>query len=236
MDGNRVQNLPTPSANGDAVTKSYADGLLTGYRTASAQDEIDASLQSAVADKADSSYLCYAITGAASPPTSIQAGSYIILRNSTISGVTDGLYTAAQTIPANTAIDATYLSAVSGGGLNDLYDKLLKTESLSVTLNTTYVSLESWGSATAVRIGRSVYVRIYGFRPVQATPSGASFDILTISGVQSALNINAPILDINGGIGGRCGINGSSNTVYIASIKEDSLTTKRFISFGFPIL
>jgi hypothetical protein len=45
MDGNRVQNLPTPSANGDAVTKSYADGLLTGYRTASAQDVIDASKQ-----------------------------------------------------------------------------------------------------------------------------------------------------------------------------------------------
>ena len=47
-------------------------------------------------------------------------GQYIILRESTIAGCADGLYKATQAIPANTAIDATYLTAVSGGGLNDL--------------------------------------------------------------------------------------------------------------------
>ena len=47
-------------------------------------------------------------------------GQYVILRNSTITGKTDGLYTAAQAIPANTAIDGTYLTEVSGGGLNAL--------------------------------------------------------------------------------------------------------------------
>lgn len=55
---------------------------------------------------------------------SATTGQYIILRNSTITGKTDGLYTAAKSIPANTAIDGTYLTAVSGGGLNALNGNL----------------------------------------------------------------------------------------------------------------
>ena len=51
-------------------------------------------------------------------------GQYIILKNSTISGCADGLYTATQAIPANTAITSAYLSAVSNGGLNALNDRL----------------------------------------------------------------------------------------------------------------
>lgn len=52
------------------------------------------------------------------------AGSYVYVKDSTITGITDGLYKAALAIPANTAIDATYLSAITGGGLNSLNDKL----------------------------------------------------------------------------------------------------------------
>ena len=55
---------------------------------------------------------------------SASTGQYIILKNSTITGCTDGLYTATKAIPANTAIDNTYLSAVSGGGLNALNTQL----------------------------------------------------------------------------------------------------------------
>ena len=47
-------------------------------------------------------------------------GQFVVLKNSTISGRADGLYTAAKAIPANTAIDSTYLTAVSNGGLNHL--------------------------------------------------------------------------------------------------------------------
>jgi len=53
---------------------------------------------------------------------SATTGQYIILKNSTISGCADGLYTATQAIPANTAITSAYLSAVSNGGLNALND------------------------------------------------------------------------------------------------------------------
>ena len=52
------------------------------------------------------------------------AGQYIVLKNSIISGCDDGLYTAAQAIPADTTIDSTYLTAVSGGGLNALNTQL----------------------------------------------------------------------------------------------------------------
>lgn len=45
-------------------------------------------------------------------------GQYIILRNSTIAGLSDGLYKATKAIPASTAIDSTYLAAVSKGGFN----------------------------------------------------------------------------------------------------------------------
>ena len=50
----------------------------------------------------------------------VSQGQYVIVRQSTISGITNGLYTATKTIPANTAIDATYLTAASRGGLNDI--------------------------------------------------------------------------------------------------------------------
>ena len=48
-------------------------------------------------------------------------GEYVLVRNSSITGITDGAYTAAKAIPANTTIDSTYLTAVgTGGALNAL--------------------------------------------------------------------------------------------------------------------
>lgn len=52
--------------------------------------------------------------------TGAAAGQYVYLKDSTITGAADGLYKAAQAIPANTVIDVTYLTAVSNGGLNSL--------------------------------------------------------------------------------------------------------------------
>lgn len=52
------------------------------------------------------------------------AGQYVYVKNSTITGITDGLYKAALAIPANTVIDSSYLTAVTGGGLNSLKDTI----------------------------------------------------------------------------------------------------------------
>lgn len=54
----------------------------------------------------------------------ISAGQYVNLRNSSISGKPDGIYIAAQAISANTTIDASYLTTISSGGLNNLYQRL----------------------------------------------------------------------------------------------------------------
>lgn len=53
-------------------------------------------------------------------------GEYVKVRNSTISGITDGLYKAVQAIPQNTAIDSTYLTEVDGGGLNAINSSIAK--------------------------------------------------------------------------------------------------------------
>lgn len=48
-------------------------------------------------------------------------GQYVLVKNSTITGISDGLYKAAKALPANTTLDGTYFSsAVTAGGLNDL--------------------------------------------------------------------------------------------------------------------
>lgn len=74
---------------------------------------------------------------------SATTGQYVILKNSSIvdSGdvmLADGLYTAAKAISANTDIDKTYLTAVSGGGLNSLNGNIATLlERLPVYINNT---------------------------------------------------------------------------------------------------
>lgn len=59
------------------------------------------------------------ITGAR-PSIAVTAGQYVIVRNSTISGITDGLYTANSALSPSTDVTAANLTAVSDGGLNSL--------------------------------------------------------------------------------------------------------------------
>lgn len=86
------------------------------YRTAAAQDSIDATQDAAIG---------VVITGKR-PSMAVDAGQYVIVRNSTISGITDGLYTANTTLSPSTDVTAANLTAVSGGGLNSLSSLLNK--------------------------------------------------------------------------------------------------------------
>ena len=74
--------------------------------------------------------------------TGASQGQYVVLLNSTISGRADGLYTAAQAIPANTAITSAYLTASSTGGLNALADQMA-TKEISFTTGTNVTSSTS---------------------------------------------------------------------------------------------
>lgn len=80
------------------------------YRTAAEQDAIDATQDAAIG---------IVITGAR-PSIAVTAGQYVIVRNSTISGITDGLYTANAALSPSTDVTAANLTAVSDGGLNSL--------------------------------------------------------------------------------------------------------------------
>lgn len=95
--------------------------------------------------------------------TGASAGEYVLVRNSSITGITDGAYKAAQAIPANTAIDSTYLTAITGGIANDLNSKFTPV-GVSITLNTT-----DWSNnaTKCYIIDKLVIVNIYA----QGTPT-----------------------------------------------------------------
>ena len=56
------------------------------------------------------------------PSMAVTSGQYVIVRNSTISGITDGLYKANAALSTSTDVTAANLTAVTGGGLNALND------------------------------------------------------------------------------------------------------------------
>ena len=84
------------------------------YRTAAAQDSIDATQDAAIG---------VVITGKR-PSMVVTAGQYVIVRNSTISGISDGLYTASASLSPSTDVTAANLTAVSNGGLNSIKSKI----------------------------------------------------------------------------------------------------------------
>lgn len=106
-DYNDLSNKP--SINGNTLRGNKTAEQL-GLRTAAAQDAIDA---------AQDAEIGIVITGKR-PSMAVTAGQYVIVRNSTISGIADGLYTANAALSPSTDVTAADLTAVSDGGLNSL--------------------------------------------------------------------------------------------------------------------
>ena len=138
--------MPTTTSGNLALSKPDATDKIKAFRTPynSNMDKIDET----VTDLQDGLEATDGVANAAISPEEFgivvngnksslgaEAGQYIVLRNSTISGCADGLYKAAQAIPANTAINATYLTAVPGGGLNALNASLVHFENLTELYN-----------------------------------------------------------------------------------------------------
>lgn len=70
-------------------------------------------------NKVKNNEMAIVITGSL-PSMIVSAGQYVIVRNSTISGVTDGMYKAVNALSPGTNVTAADLTASSSGGLNDL--------------------------------------------------------------------------------------------------------------------
>lgn len=117
-------------------------------------------------------------------------GQYIILRNSTITGCANGVYTAAKAIPYNTVIDSTYLTHCPDGGFNALnasitsvehyalYEDTIGYESIDLYKIGKIVSLRTINTSSSIfpikipdrflpalpkRTGYNQYIRFYGW-------------------------------------------------------------------------
>lgn len=100
-----------------AGTDYLAPAALMPYRTAAAQDTIDAAQTADIATRVKTNELGVVITGAR-PSMVVSADQYVIVRDSTISGITDGLYIAVNALSPSADVTAANLTAVSAGGLN----------------------------------------------------------------------------------------------------------------------
>lgn len=122
----------------DVLTLSRQE--LTAEQRAQVQSNLNVPDASAVALLRDS--MTYVVDGHKSV-RAIPAGAYFQLINSQVTGRIDGAYTAAQAIPANTAIDSSYFgqtAPLAAGALNDAFSSLsskIKTISISGTTDNT---------------------------------------------------------------------------------------------------
>lgn len=114
----------TDLANDVQTSLNKADTALQAvpqtYRTAAAQDTIDAAQNTQIDARAKADELAIVITGAR-PSIAVNSGQYVIVRNSTISGIADGLYIANTSLSPSTDVIASNLTAVTIGGLNDIF-------------------------------------------------------------------------------------------------------------------
>jgi len=128
------------------------------------------------------------------------SGDYVLLRNSTITGKSDGAYIAAKAIPAATDIDATYLgNAITGGISNSLNNnlaniKIYKSESIS-TISVANETLTTVKQITSIPAGTYIlFCKIdfastsaTGYRAVSLSKNDGNADgIVNINGVNGS--------------------------------------------------
>ena len=113
----------------------------------------------------------------------LNKGDYVIVKNSTITGITDGLYTYSSSTSksAGSAVSAGELTAVSGGGLNELNSKITDDNNFVAATNHT-VNYQKMGVS-----GKSVVVTF------QIT-TGATINSWTTF---ATLSKNTPFTNIN---------------------------------------
>lgn len=164
------------------------------YRTAEAQDTIDAAQNTQIDARAKANEIAVVITGAR-PSIAVTAGQYVIVRNSTISGITDGLYTANSALSPSTDVSAANLTAVSGGGLN----------SVKIEFSTDATQLESktiaangyaeWTSVDISRAGKKA-IAIVGINTNRSSALLCGFRLYSTTGTFYAFMKNISNADL----------------------------------------
>lgn len=143
-------------------------------------------------------------------------GQYVILQNSTITGKDDGLYTAVQTIPADTVIDGTYLTAVSGGGLNDLLSSLKLPYNGNISVPT--VKSPSDNTTYICRYGKLAILNVF-VKYASATTSADDLYTLPLRPVQDGFGA---LIDVTNTKPVLCKVYTSGNVRFISSVPANS--------------
>lgn len=130
----------------------------------------------------------------------VSAGQYVIVKNSTISGITDGLYTSRYNISANTIFTASDLLAVTTGGLNDLLgDVETLNDHIGIqTPSQKGVSITAGGDSNSYATARfvgNICIINYSILSTNALPFLST--LLTFSGFKPVTIINAVCFDEN---------------------------------------
>jgi len=106
--------------------------------------------------------------------TAVSAGQFVSVRNSTITGVTDGQYTAKNNVSSGVAFTSTDLEAVTAGALNALNSKITNQIKTASKSNLT-ITTDSTGK---YMLGDNEKPSISGYSPIAANISNFSSDDL----------------------------------------------------------
>lgn len=118
--------IPARGEDGEDGASAYEEAVQGGYTGSESQFINDLA---DVSEKLPISAASYTIIGKQSS-SAIPTGSYVYLQNSTITGLSDGLYRAAAAITAQTDIASSDLAPVSTNGFNDLAARKMEMASL----------------------------------------------------------------------------------------------------------
>lgn len=103
-----------------------------------------------------------------SATVNITAGDFVTVRNSTITGITDGMYKAVNNISANTALSSSDLTAVTSGALNSLNSNITALDYKLIRVSAT----ANWSNGTRNYFG---YQHLTWIDPIPTGYSVISF-------------------------------------------------------------
>lgn len=155
-----------------AGTDYLAPAALNDYRTAAAQDLLDAAQDANVG---------IVITGAR-PSRTVTAGQYVIVRNSTIENIQDGIYKAKNNLSTSVDVTASELAALSQGGLNAIPVPSFLVRQVAIV--NTQVSANSYADLTT-------NITYTGWRPLGIVGFNTSRSYLLMFGMNIINNTTA---------------------------------------------
>ena len=123
----------------------------------------------------------------------------------------------------------TVLSAINS--LNDNISNFYEQETLTVTLDSSYLALESWGLADGLRLGQLCTLRMGGVRILRDIPAGAFVTAATVSGPHNVIVQNFGLITEKGTLGGGRGAFNTSNQFRLVGCTKNTVLSLNVIYY-----